>query len=122
VTVGRKTLTESKYGLKPVAIYVMHGNGKVDKILTKGYANCNGTYPYCAGHNLDKEELAEEKLVCLRILNDEFHVFQYLACSKKIVWLKNGYNTHFFVLPPSKMDEFNKPFFFIFNLSVGEER
>lgn len=53
------------------------------------------------------------------IFNDEFHVFSIIWDAKKIVWLLDGVEHHFLDITSPDMDEFQKPFFFIFNTAVG---
>jgi beta-glucanase (GH16 family) len=91
--------------------------GMVGGSSDKGDATVNGTSYW---DNSDKEEFSRGKTVLpFGILNDEFHVFSIIWDAQKIVWLKNGVQYHSLDITPSKMDEFQKPFFFIFNLSVG---
>jgi beta-glucanase (GH16 family) len=53
------------------------------------------------------------------IFNDEYHVFSILWYSQKIIWLLDGVQYHVIDITPGGLEEFHKPFFFIFNVAVG---
>lgn len=53
------------------------------------------------------------------VFNDEFHVFSIIWDAKKIDWLLDGVVYHTLDISLPDMDEFQKPFFFIFNTAVG---
>lgn len=53
------------------------------------------------------------------IFNDEFHVFSIVWDQQKIVWLLDGVQYHVIDITPGGLEEFHKPFFFIFNVAVG---
>ncbi len=53
------------------------------------------------------------------IFNDEFHVFSILWDQQKIVWLLDGVQYHVIDITPAGLEEFHKPFYFIFNVAVG---
>ncbi|GAA5031311.1 hypothetical protein GCM10011506_21050 [Marivirga lumbricoides] len=50
---------------------------------------------------------------------DEFHVFSLLWDEEKIQWLVDDNVYHTIDISPQGLDEFRKPFFFIFNVAVG---
>lgn len=50
---------------------------------------------------------------------DEFHVFTLLWDESKIQWLVDDNVYHTIDISPQGLDEFRKPFFFIFNVAVG---
>lgn len=51
--------------------------------------------------------------------SSEFHVFTIIWDSQKIEWLVNDISYHTIDITPSELDEFQKEFFFIFNVAVG---
>lgn len=53
------------------------------------------------------------------IFNDEFHVFSIVWDQQKIVWLLDGVQYHVIDITPGGLEEFHKPFYFIFNVAVG---
>jgi len=53
------------------------------------------------------------------IFNDEFHVFSIVWDRQKIIWLLDGVQYHVIDITPGGLEEFHKPFFFIFNVAVG---
>jgi beta-glucanase (GH16 family) len=53
------------------------------------------------------------------IFNDEYHVFSIVWDKQKIVWLLDNIEYHVIDITPAGLDEFHKPFFFIFNVAVG---
>ena len=53
------------------------------------------------------------------IFNDEYHVFSIVWDRQKIVWLLDNVEYHVIDITPAGLDEFHKPFFFIFNVAVG---
>jgi beta-glucanase (GH16 family) len=53
------------------------------------------------------------------IFYDEYHVFSILWDSQKIIWLLDGVQYHVIDITPGGLEEFHKPFFFIFNVAVG---
>jgi beta-glucanase (GH16 family) len=53
------------------------------------------------------------------IFNDEYHVFSIVWDKQKIVWLLDNVEYHVIDITPAGLDEFHKPFFFIFNVAVG---
>jgi beta-glucanase (GH16 family) len=53
------------------------------------------------------------------IFNDEYHVFSIIWDKQKIVWLLDNVQYHVIDITPSGLEEFHKPFFFIFNVAVG---
>ncbi len=91
--------------------------GMVGGSSEKGDATVNGTSYW---DNSNKEEFSRGKTTLpFGIFNDEYHVFSIIWDSQKIVWLLDGVQYHSLDITPSVMDEFQKPFFFIFSLSVG---
>ena len=52
------------------------------------------------------------------IFYDEYHVFSILWDSQKIIWLLDGVQYHVIDITPGGLEEFHKPFFFIFNVAV----
>lgn len=70
--------------------------------------------------NAGKNEFNREKTkLPFGIFNDEFHVFSIIWDAKKIVWLLDGVQYHSLDITPPAREEFQKPFYFIFNLAVG---
>jgi len=70
--------------------------------------------------NADKIQFNREKTkLPFGIFNDEFHVFSIIWDGQKIVWLLDGVQYHSFDITPPAREEFQKPFYFIFNLAVG---
>jgi len=53
------------------------------------------------------------------IFNDEYHVFSIVWDKQKIVWLLDNVQYHVIDITPGGLEEFHKPFFFIFNVAVG---
>ena len=53
------------------------------------------------------------------IFNDEFHVFTIDWTDREIKWLLDGVQYHVIDITPPGLEEFHKPFFFIFNVAVG---
>lgn len=53
------------------------------------------------------------------IFNDEFHVFSIIWDAKKIAWYLDDKKFHEIDTTPAGLDEFQKEFFFVFNVAVG---
>jgi len=51
--------------------------------------------------------------------NDEFHVFSIIWDETEIRWLVDDEQYHVIDITPEELNEFQKEFFFIFNVAVG---
>lgn len=70
--------------------------------------------------NAGQNDLVREKTkLPFGIFNDEFHVFSIVWDPVQITWLLDGVEYHYFEISDPEREEFHKPFFIIFNLSVG---
>ena len=70
--------------------------------------------------NQDEIEFSRENTkLPFGILNDEYHVFSIVWDEEKIVWLLDDVEYHALDITSPTRDEFQKPFYFIFNLAIG---
>ncbi len=54
-----------------------------------------------------------------KTFSDEFHVFSIVWDATKIIWYLDDIQFHVIDITPAELNEFQKEFFFIFNVAVG---
>ena len=85
------------------------GDGRDNKVYGTPHWD-NGQHASYGGNTM----LSEGK-----IFADEFHVFSIVWDAEKIVWYLDDVQYHIIDIRPTELDEFQKEFFFIFNVAVG---
>lgn len=84
-------------------------NGGDDKVFGTVHWDSGGQRAEFGGSN----QLSSGKFA------DEFHVFSIIWDSQKITWYRDDIKFHEVDITPADLDEFQKKFFFIFNVAVG---
>ncbi|MBW3466281.1 glycosyl hydrolase family protein [Arthrospiribacter ruber] len=84
-------------------------SGRDDTVHGTVHWDNNGSYANFGG----------SKTLTDGIFNDKFYVFSIIWDAEKIVWLLDNVPYHEIDIRPQSLDEFRRPFFFLFNVAVG---
>lgn len=87
------------------------GSGRENNVFGTLHWDNNGTYNCTCG-------IDHDYTLPIGTFNDEFHVFSIIWDQNEITWFVDD-NEYVSVNLTSDMEEFNNPFFFIFNVAVG---
>ncbi len=85
------------------------GQGREKTVFGTAHWDNNGTYA----------SFSASKSLASGILADEFHVYSIAWTSSSIIWYLDNVQYHSIDITPAALSEFQKDFFFIFNIAVG---
>lgn len=85
------------------------GQGREKTVFGTAHWDNNGAYA----------SFSANKSLASGILADEFHVYSIAWTSNSIIWYLDNVQYHSIDITPSALSEFQKEFFFIFNVAVG---
>ncbi len=87
------------------------GNGRENTVF--------GTAHWLDDSNNQRAQFSNSKSISNGQLGDEFHVYSIAWTATSIIWYLDNVQYHIIDITPAALSEFQKEFFFVFNIAVG---